>query len=54
LGALLIVLIRDALPAIDISQFWQLAISGASILIAIIINTKTEQRREKNIMTEKD
>ena len=54
LGALLIGLIRNALPAIDISQFWQLAISGAIILIAIIINTKTEQRREKNIMIEKD
>jgi len=54
LGALLIGLIRNALPAIDISQFWQLAISGAIILIAIIINTKTEQRKEKSIMLEKD
>ena len=36
LGALLIGLIRNALPAVDISQFWQLAISGAIILIAII------------------
>ena len=52
LGALLIGLIRNALPAVDISQFWQLAISGAIILIAIIINTKTEQRKDKTIMVE--
>ena len=52
LGALLIGLIRNALPAVDISQFWQLAISGAIILMAIIINTKTEQRKEKTIMVE--
>ena len=52
LGALLIGLIRNALPVLDISQFWQLAISGAIILIAIIINTKTEQRKEKSIMVE--
>ena len=38
--------------AVDISQFWQLAISGAIILIAIIINTKTEQRKDKTIMVE--
>ena len=37
LGALLIGLIRNALPAVDISQFWQLAISGGIILLAIII-----------------
>ena len=52
LGALLIGLIRNALPVLDISQFWQLAISGAIILMAIIINTKTEQRKEKSIMVE--
>ena len=52
LGALLIGLIRNALPAVDISQFWQLAISGAIILLAIIINTKTEQRKEKTVMVE--
>ena len=52
LGALLIGLIRNALPAVDISQFWQLAISGGIILLAIIINTKTEQRKEKTIMVE--
>ena len=52
LGALLIGLIRNALPVLDISQFWQLAISGAIILIAIIINTKTEKRKEKSIMVE--
>jgi|TARA_B100000767_G_C19775073_1_gene542116 rhamnose transport system permease protein len=52
LGALLIGLIRNALPAVDISQFWQLAISGAIILLAIIINTKTEQRKEKTVMVQ--
>jgi rhamnose transport system permease protein len=52
LGALLIGLIRNALPVVDISQFWQLAISGAIILLAIIINTKTEQRKEKTVMVQ--
>ncbi len=53
LGALLIGLIRNSLPAIHVSQFWQLAISGAIILFAIIINTKTEQRKQKKILIEK-
>jgi rhamnose transport system permease protein len=43
---------KKCFPAVDISQFWQLAISGAIILIAIIINTKTEQRKDKTIMVE--
>ena len=50
-GALLIGLIRNILPSVNISQFWQLAISGIIILVAIIINNKTDKIREKNILT---
>ena len=52
LGALLIGLIKNILPSIDISQFWQLAISGIIILVAIIINNKNDKRKEKIILAE--
>ena len=47
LGSLLIGLIKNILPSIDISQFWQLAISGLIILFAIIINNKNDKKKEK-------
>ena len=54
LGALLIGLIKNVLPSVDISQFWQLAISGIIILVAIIINNKNGKIKEKKILIEKN
>ena len=38
LGALFLGVVKNALPVIHISPFWQLAISGAAILVAVIVN----------------
>ena len=36
LGALFLGLIKNALPVINISPFWQMAISGSAIILAVI------------------
>lgn len=44
LGALFLGIIKNALPVVGISPFWQMAISGAAILLAIAFNAMS--RRE--------
>ena len=41
-----------ALPVMQISPFWQMAISGAVILTAVIINARAERRPDKLILPE--
>ncbi|MDS9468976.1 ABC transporter permease [Paracoccus sp. MBLB3053] len=43
MGALFLGIIKNALPVVGISPFWQMAISGSAILIAIAFNA-TSQR----------
>ncbi len=50
LGALFIGVIVNALPVMQVSPFWQMAISGAVILAAVIINARAESRPEKLIL----
>jgi rhamnose transport system permease protein len=54
LGALLGVLfagvINGALPVIHISPFWQQAIAGAVILIAVVVNARSERHIGKQIL----
>ncbi|WP_420410147.1 ABC transporter permease [Hoeflea sp.] len=50
LGALFIGVINGALPVIDISPFWQMAISGAAIIIAVILNGRTEKQGGRLIL----
>jgi rhamnose transport system permease protein len=50
LGALFLGLIANALPVIDISPFWQMLISGAAILAAVIINTRAQRPAGKIIL----
>lgn len=38
LGALFLGVIKNALPVVGISPFWQLAISGAAIILAVAFN----------------
>lgn len=38
LGALFLGIIKNALPVVHISPFWQLAISGSAIIIAVALN----------------
>ena len=40
MGALFLGIIKNALPVIGISPFWQMAISGSAILIAIAFNAR--------------
>ena len=52
LGALFLGIVMIALPVLQISPFWQMAISGAVILAAVIINARAEQRPDKLILPE--
>ncbi len=44
LGALFLGVIKNALPVIDISPFWQMAISGAVIIVAVVFNARARAR----------
>jgi rhamnose transport system permease protein len=50
LGAAFLVIILNSLPMIDVSPFWQMAISGAAILGAVIVNSRAEPRGGKRIL----
>ncbi len=52
LGALFFGVVKNALPVIHVSPFWQLAISGAAILGAIVINAGAERRGGRLILKE--
>ncbi|HEV7254701.1 MAG TPA: ABC transporter permease [Mesorhizobium sp.] len=52
LGALFLGVVMTALPVLQISPFWQMAISGAVILAAVIINARAEARPGKLILPE--
>lgn len=43
MGALFLGIIKNALPVVGISPFWQMAISGSAILIAIAFNARTNR-----------
>jgi rhamnose transport system permease protein len=45
LGVAFLVIIFNALPIIDVSPFWQMAISGTAILAAVVVNSRGESRR---------
>jgi len=47
LGAAFLVILFNALPVIDVSPFWQPAISGAAILAAVVVNARSEQKRRQ-------
>ncbi|SNR56647.1 ABC transporter permease [Puniceibacterium sediminis] len=44
LGALFLGVIKNALPVAGISPFWQLAISGAAIIIAVAFNARSSRQ----------
>jgi rhamnose transport system permease protein len=52
LGALFLGVVVNALPVINVSPFWQMAISGAVILAAVIVNVRSERRAGKLILPE--
>lgn len=54
LGALIMAIIGKALPLIGISQFWQNAIKGLIILIAVILNVIAQRTMEKNALKRRE
>lgn len=50
LGAVFLGVINNALPVIGISPFWQMAISGAVIIIAVIANSRAEKTKGRIIL----
>jgi len=50
LGALFLGVIKNALPVINISPFWQLAISGSAIIIAIAFNARASRTKGRIIL----
>jgi len=50
LGSAFLVIIFNALPIIDVSPFWQLAISGLVIIAAVVLNTRGRGVKTKLIL----
>jgi rhamnose transport system permease protein len=42
--------INSALPVINISPFWQMAISGGAIILAVVLNARSGQQRGRIIL----
>ena len=50
LGAIFLGVVKNALPVINISPFWQLAISGSAILIAVAFNARAGKTKGRIIL----
>ena len=50
LGTAFLVIILNALPIIDVSPFWQMAISGTVILGAVVVNSQSEGKRRGKLI----
>ncbi|WP_148912462.1 ABC transporter permease [Maritimibacter alkaliphilus] len=50
LGALFLGIVKNALPVVDISPFWQMAISGAAIITAVAFNARSAKAKGRIIL----
>lgn len=50
MGALFLGIIKNALPVVGISPFWQMAISGSAILVAIAVNSRGQGAKGRIIL----
>ena len=50
LGALFLGIVNTALPVVNISPFWQMAISGGAIILAVVLNARGERSRGRIIL----
>jgi rhamnose transport system permease protein len=50
LGALFIGVIKNALPVVGISPFWQMAISGVAIIAAVVFNARQDRTKGRLIL----
>ena len=53
LGAMFLGIVKNALPVIDISPFWQMAISGTAIILAVAFNAAQSRPKGRLILREK-
>ncbi|ETX11847.1 branched-chain amino acid ABC transporter permease [Marinomonas ushuaiensis DSM 15871] len=54
IGALFIGVVNNALPIIGVSPFWQMAISGLVIIIAVIANASSDKNKARIILRKSD
>ena len=52
LGALFLGVVKNALPVIGVSPFWQLAVSGTVIILAVIVNARQHRPKGRLILRE--
>jgi rhamnose transport system permease protein len=50
LGAMFLGVINNALPVVQVSPFWQSAITGAVIVVAVVLNAREGKRAGKQIL----
>jgi rhamnose transport system permease protein len=50
LGCLFLGIIKNALPLIGVSPFWQMAVSGLVITVAVILNARREKSARRQVM----
>ncbi len=50
LGALFLTVIGNALPVLQVSPFWQSALTGLVILVAVLVNARGNRRRSRQIL----
>ncbi|ALB72344.1 branched-chain amino acid ABC transporter permease [Cronobacter muytjensii ATCC 51329] len=50
LGALFLGVINNALPVIGVSPFWQMAVSGVVIVVAVLLNERGNKRKGRLIL----
>ncbi len=50
LGALFLGIIKNALPVIHVSPFWQMAISGLAIVVAVAFNARAQRSKGRLIL----
>ena len=50
LGALFLGIIANALPVVSISPFWQMAISGGAIIVAVVLNAQANRTKGRIIL----
>ena len=52
LGALFLGVIKNALPLVGVSPFWQTAVSGLVIVVAVALNSRAERTPPRRILEE--
>ncbi len=50
LGALFLGVVKNALPVVGISPFWQMGISGIVIVLAVVLNARGERQSGRRIL----